>query len=124
MNRSGKSRTTAPPRAPSHGHARPASPESAWISILCAAALVLACVHVFWLRFVCDDAYITFRYAANLAHGLGPVWNPGERVEGYTNFLWMVGAVKVIALGGRPEVVMPWASAGCALLTLVAIAWA
>lgn len=37
-----------------------------------------------------DDAYIAFRYAANLADGHGLVWNPGERVEGYTNPLWVV----------------------------------
>jgi hypothetical protein len=36
-----------------------------------------------------DDAYITFRYAENMAAGLGPVYNPGEHVEGYTTFLWM-----------------------------------
>ena len=41
-------------------------------------------------RFYHDDAYITLRYARNLADGVGPVWNDGERVEGYTNFLWMV----------------------------------
>jgi hypothetical protein len=40
---------------------------------------------VLWL---CDDAYISFRYARNLAEGHGLVFNPGERVEGYTNFLW------------------------------------
>lgn len=39
-----------------------------------------------WLH---DDAMISMRYACNAAHGLGLVWNPGERVEGYTNFLWM-----------------------------------
>lgn len=32
-----------------------------------------------------DDMYITFRYAWNLAHGDGFVWNPGERVFGLTN---------------------------------------
>ena len=42
------------------------------------------------LRFVQDDAYISWRYADNLARGLGLVWNEGERVEGYTNFLWTV----------------------------------
>jgi len=42
------------------------------------------------LRFVQDDAYISFRYAENLALGRGLVWNEGERVEGYTNFLWTV----------------------------------
>jgi hypothetical protein len=34
-----------------------------------------------------DDAFISLRYAANAASGLGLVWNPGERVEGYTNLL-------------------------------------
>ena len=42
------------------------------------------------LRFVQDDAYISWRYAENLARGLGLVWNEGEYVEGYTNFLWTV----------------------------------
>ena len=42
-----------------------------------------------WInRFVQDDAFISFRYARNLVDGFGLVWNPGERVEGYTNFLW------------------------------------
>ena len=35
-----------------------------------------------------DDAMISMRYAWNLAHGEGLVWNPGERVEGFTNLLW------------------------------------
>jgi len=35
-----------------------------------------------------DDAFISYRYSKNFADGLGLVWNPGERVEGYTNFLW------------------------------------
>jgi hypothetical protein len=38
-----------------------------------------------------DDAMISMRYARNLANGHGLVWNPGgERVEGYTNPLWVV----------------------------------
>ncbi|AFM24767.1 glycosyltransferase family 39 protein [Desulfomonile tiedjei] len=49
-----------------------------------AGALVLA-----WMnRFIQDDAFISFRYALNLVKGHGLVWNPGERIEGYTNFLW------------------------------------
>ncbi|HEU5181801.1 MAG TPA: hypothetical protein VFW45_13510 [Candidatus Polarisedimenticolia bacterium] len=35
-----------------------------------------------------DDAFISFRYARNLANGNGLVFNTGERIEGYTNFLW------------------------------------
>jgi len=36
-----------------------------------------------------DDAMISMRYAYNLAHGQGLVWNAGEFVEGYTNPLWV-----------------------------------
>ncbi len=37
-----------------------------------------------------DDAFITFRYSRNLIEGRGLFFNPGERVEGYTNFLWLL----------------------------------
>jgi hypothetical protein len=37
-----------------------------------------------------DDAMISMRYAKNLAQGHGLVWNPGgERVEGFSNPLWV-----------------------------------
>jgi arabinofuranosyltransferase len=36
-----------------------------------------------------DDEMISIRYAYNLAHGHGLVWNPGaEHIEGYSNPLW------------------------------------
>jgi len=35
-----------------------------------------------------DDAMISMRYAWNLFHGNGYVWNIGEHVEGATNALW------------------------------------
>jgi arabinofuranosyltransferase len=39
-----------------------------------------------------DDSYITFRYSKHLSDGYGfGAWNiSGERVEGYTSFLWMI----------------------------------
>ncbi|MCX7878834.1 MAG: hypothetical protein N2510_09400, partial [Ignavibacteria bacterium] len=37
-----------------------------------------------------DDAYISYRYGRNLMEGNGLVYNPGEKVEGYTNFLWTI----------------------------------
>ena len=40
--------------------------------------------------FLGDDSFISFRYAKHLTEGQGLVWNPGERVEGYTNFLWVL----------------------------------
>lgn len=52
--------------------------------LLICGGLILA----YLLRFIQDDAFISFRYARNVAHGDGLVFNLGERVEGYTNFLW------------------------------------
>jgi hypothetical protein len=65
-------------------------------AVLVVCALTLLAWHN---RFVQDDAFISFRYAGNLARGYGPVWNPGERVEGYTNFLWMVMIAAGLRLG-------------------------
>jgi len=48
-------------------------------------------LHVAFVReWGADDAYISFRYAKNLGDGQGLVFNPGERVEGYTNFLYVL----------------------------------
>jgi arabinofuranosyltransferase len=67
----------------------------------------------FW--FVCDDAFITFRFARNLATGRGLVFNPGEwpPVEGYSDFLWLVGAYVLELLGQRPDRWMPAVSVLC-----------
>lgn len=65
---------------------------------VCAAGVAFA-----WsLLWASDDAYITFRYAENLVKGHGLVYNPGERVEGYTDFLWAIYAALAIAVGGDP----------------------
>lgn len=37
-----------------------------------------------------EDAYISFRYAQQFAAGHGLVFNIGERVEGYSNLLWVL----------------------------------
>jgi hypothetical protein len=58
------------------------------VSILTACAALIVQSAIF-ARFTADDAYITFRYSRNWASGLGPVFQPGERVEGYTSFLQM-----------------------------------
>ncbi|HMJ10771.1 MAG TPA: hypothetical protein VK524_05155, partial [Polyangiaceae bacterium] len=58
---------------------------------------VIAMGMSWWFRTLFDDAFISFRYAQNLVHGRGLVFNVGERVEGYTNFLWVL----VLAGAGR-----------------------
>lgn len=51
--------------------------------------LIIGGLFAWNLRFVQDDAFISFVYAENLHLGKGLVWN-NEVVEGYTNFLWTV----------------------------------
>ena len=78
----------------------------------------LALIGLFW-HFTIDDAYITFRYAGNLARGHGPVYNPGERVEGYTSFLWMLLMAVVSAIGWDPVIAAKVLGTACSLLTLL-----
>ena len=71
-----------------------------------------------------DDAFISFRYARNLLEGHGLVFNPGERVEGYTNFLWVLELAALWgAFGWRPEESAPWLSAAFTGATLAAMLW-
>lgn len=76
-------------------------PSRTWIV---AAALALVCslswLHQAYYDFENDDAYISYRYARHWAEGLGPVFNPGERVEGYSNFLLVAALALVVRLGG------------------------
>lgn len=88
--------------------------------------LVLPCV---WLGvnmarvwpFTVDDAYISFRYARNLAQGLGLVYNAGEPIEGYTNFLWTVLVALGFKLGLDPNALTKTVGATCALGTMIAV---
>jgi hypothetical protein len=71
--------------------------------VLTAVALVgggLAAASWWWMT---DDAFISFRYAQNLVEGRGLVFNAGERVEGYTNFLWTLWIAAGVALGVGAE---------------------
>lgn len=71
--------------------------------IYCAVFIYCTTIIVHGVRYFClfDDAMISMRYAWNLAHGYGPVWNPGERVEGYSNPLTMLIMTAAILVGGK-----------------------
>ena len=78
--------------------------------------------HVAW--FLCDDAFISFRYVRNLLEGHGLVFNPGEYVEGYSNFLWTLELALLWALFDlRPEYVAPWLSVACTVATIATMLW-
>ena len=78
----------------------------------------------FLSRFLNDDAFISFRYARNLLEGNGLTWNPGEYVEGYTNFLWVLELAAIWAAAGVPPEDAVWGlSAACTVAVLGAMAW-
>ncbi len=59
-----------------------------WICLTLGLAVLV--IHNFLISpWMLDDAFISFRYSENFANGDGLVFNVGERVEGYTTFLWV-----------------------------------
>jgi arabinofuranosyltransferase len=96
-------------------------PILAWgLALLCmCSAVVLAWSHTN------DDAYITFRYAWNVAHGRGAVMNVGEHVEGITNFLWMLIVAGWIRLFGGPSAPLfaKCLGSGLSVAAVAMVAW-
>ncbi len=117
--------TSAPSVAPFQGsgsvrrgpRSRPPS------SVVLVSLLVSLALGLLLLGHVADDAYISLRYARNLAEGHGPVWNVGEAVpvEGYSNLLWMLMMAAFERLAGEgamrlTQLVGLLAALGCVLL--------
>jgi hypothetical protein len=95
-----------------------------------AVTLVLAVVFAVWAydrwsahRVLVDDAFISFRYADNLVRGNGLVYNVGEKVEGYTNFLWVLLAALALKLGRDPIAVTQSVGVGCYLAVVFGGVW-
>lgn len=59
-----------------------------WRLALVPAAVLLAVQFALLHPAYVDDQYIFYRYAENWAAGEGLAFNPGERVEGFSSFLW------------------------------------
>lgn len=73
-----------------------------------AAAAVMALGAWMWSlnQVAYDDSYIAYQYAQNWVDGNGIVFNVGERVEGFSDPLWVALSALVIALGFDPYVAM------------------
>jgi len=54
------------------------------------------------LAWLCDDSFISIRYAQNLVDGIGLVYNAGEYVEGYSNFSWTLLLAAFASVGVSP----------------------
>jgi len=91
-------------RVSSHPPTELAPAERPWLSgavvVTLACALLVVNARTF-MPFLSDDAFISLRYAHRLIEGHGLTWNPGERVEGYSNLLWTLLAAGAGALGAN-----------------------
>jgi hypothetical protein len=92
-----------------------------WIWIALALLGLGLAAHALHYDYVVDDAFISFRYAQNLVDGEGLVFNPGERVEGYTNFLWVILMAAAVAAALDPVPVSQVLGLGAGLATLVLV---
>src|SRR5690606_28006550 len=85
---------------PSQG---PAPERTRWLILALVGLLFLLHVSAAAGGVARDDAYISFRYARRFAEGLGLTYNDGARVEGYTNFSWVVLGALGALLGVDPK---------------------
>jgi hypothetical protein len=85
------------------------------------ALMLGAALHALYFDHIADDAYISFRYSANWAAGNGLVFNPGEYVMGYSNFLWVVliGVAEWLGIPAPTAAPVLGIALGWALLVLV-----
>lgn len=89
---------------------------------LVAALLAGAHVALFSHAGPLDDDFISYRYARNLVRGLGLVYQEGERVEGFTNPLWVLIHAAGLTLDLLPVALTRWLGIG-SLAACVFCAW-
>jgi len=75
-------------------------------TILLLGVLIFIIQVFFYYGFFVDDAFISLRFAKNLADGYGLNFNRdgGRPVEGYSNFLWIILEVPCFLLGLEPVI--------------------
>jgi len=123
-------RTTTEPRAADHAR-RPAgfawpgpadllNPREPWLIpgiALLISRLILSLV----IPFAAEDAYITFRYARNFASGFGLVFNPGEKVFGFSSPLWTLWMAAAFKIGVPPVLWARLTTVALELTTLLVV---
>lgn len=66
--------------------------------VVLAIALGVFALAVLRTAWICDDAYINFRTIDNFLHGYGLRWNVAERVQTFTDPLWLFLVAAAVAL--------------------------
>ena len=88
-----------------------------WVAAAALPALCVFLVQVGWTYpFFSDDSFISLRYAERLLEGQGLTWTDGERVEGYSNLLWVL----LVALFGACGVELVTAARALGVLCTIA----
>lgn len=119
-------------RAPRRGSREPASPSlvpsprelfDPHGPFLFPLLLLLASRLFAWmlLPLASEDAYITFRYARNLALGHGLVYNPGAHVMGFSSPPWTLWSALGYVLIRDPVAWARWTSLAADALTLLLV---
>ena len=90
----------APETASRDAPIAPKSDLGDWIAAWVVGTVTILHVAYYFPRIV-DDAFISLRFAENLANGHGAVYNVGERVEGYSGPSWMLLQSLGLALGAE-----------------------
>lgn len=85
--------------------------------LLLGVAAVALVVHSLAYDFITDDAYISFVYARNFAEHHELVFNLGQYVEGYTNFLWTLLLGLGMMVDIPPELLAKVLAAICSVVT-------
>jgi len=77
-----------------------------WLWCLLLAVLVFGALAAAYYRYTIDDAYISLRFARNVAGGRGLTFNlEGQPTEGYTNFLWVISEAALFKVGGPIDII-------------------
>ncbi len=97
----------------------------AWTPWALLPALALFAALAWKLNFLCDDAFISFRYSRHLAAGEGLRYNLqlGPPVEGYSNFLWVVWLALFERLGLDVPLMARLTSAVCGAALTAWVTW-
>ena len=66
-----------------------------------AGALLLFGAVLLQTAWLAEDAFVTFRTVDNFVHGYGLTWNVAERVQAYSNPLWMLLVIPFYWLSGE-----------------------
>lgn len=88
---------------------------------LVGVAVLMRLVYHLSTGFIADDAFITFRYAENVAGGVGFVYNAGEKVLGTTSPLWTLILASFHLIGIPPAVTSIALSIACGAVTVLLI---